>query len=96
MAGEIRNKAISASNEVEVEVEAELGKSNTCPKGIMSGNKTNVKPPFFMWLRFCYHRLSVELMLGTILFKSSMVTGSPRHISHIGIEKKGCQDYTAF
>ena len=25
MAGEIRNKAISASNEVEVEVEAELG-----------------------------------------------------------------------
>ena len=27
MAGEIRNKAISASNEVEVGVEAELGKS---------------------------------------------------------------------
>ena len=26
MAGEIRNKAISASNEVEVEVKAELGK----------------------------------------------------------------------
>ena len=54
MAGEIRNKAISASNKVEVEVEAELGK--TWILGVPKKTQKNLDFGYFLgsWIQFFF------------------------------------------